>query len=434
MGTEDNSDRSGRTLREMGWKPARKNYFPPPKDLPDYATRPLPPRPSSSSSSIYDSDPSSSPPKQYHAYKGGQEDSRFSTNFSGLVDESALRMVRPPSIVTDLRRPQEQDEIASPQPRYPEHGILKIKTDEDPDVSPLLTPPSGKNTHYHYTVSPLSPLSMNGFDTAVLGVGHPSSGRPNSWQKEKNEAGAGEQQPSQTDSLQVRLQKINLRHSDPGSPMNRTMDASNFGEPGPDVGGLTRFNQGHSAAYSSQQSGQPQYDSRGYNTAERDTAGAGEERKVAFKGANIDSYSHRTAASSQRPGPAPLKLSERPLAETYVKTPFPPRTNSDYSQRSVFEEEDDDDDDVEKKHNRLSSGISGFTKSHRPSSHKGDSSGSVQHEARKADEPSRASPGPMMRNMISKAKSGLKMGSDESKKERKRESLKKQIKVEAMEE
>lgn len=400
MGTEDNSDLSGRTLREMGWKPARKNYFPPPRDLPDYATRPLPPRPSSSSSSIYDSDQDPQPKTQYRPYRAAQEDSRFSTNFSGLVDESALGMVHPPSIVTDLRRPQEQDEIASPQPRYPDHGVLKIKTDED-EVSPLLTPPSGKNTHYQFTVSPLSPDNfMHSFDAAALDVDQSSYIRPTSWSREKNPTGEGEQHPSETDLLHPRLQKINLRYSDPGSPIQE-----DFGEPGPDVGSSTRLNQGRTS----------------------------EERKVAFKGANIDSYSHRTAGSNQRHGPAPLKLSERPFAETYVKTPFPLRTgNSDYSQKSVFEE-DEDEDDVDKKHSRRVSGLSGFAKPHRSTSYKRDSSGSAQHEARKAEDTSRASPVPIMRNIISKAKSGLNIGSDESKKERKRESLKKQIKVEAME-
>ncbi|KAK7752460.1 hypothetical protein SLS62_005613 [Diatrype stigma] len=440
MGTEGNSDQPGRTLREMGWKPTRKNYFPPPKDLPNYATRPLPPPPSSSSSSIYDSDQGSQVLTQHHLIGGAQDDARSSTNFSGSVDESALKMVRPPGIVTDLPKPQgQEDEIVSPQPRWPEHKVLKINTD-DPGVSPILTPPSGTNSHYQFDVSPLSPTgSIHSCDAVVSDIDRSS--------KEIHPAGIEGRHPSQADSrpnettlgfrplvaqtelLHPRVQKINFRYSDPGSPGGGTVDARDSGEPGPDVGDSTSSSsQGRtaegSAAYPPQPPNEVQHDSYGHGLTGRDSAA--EERKVTFTGANVDSFSHhRTGASNQRHAPPPLKLSERPLAENYVKTPFPPGTNSDYSQQSVFE----DDDDADKKQKRRSSGISILAEFFRPAStasHRGDGSNSFmqQHEARRAEEPSRASPVPIVRNIISKAKSGLKIGSDESKKDRKRENLK----------
>ncbi len=438
----------------MGWKPARKNHFPPPKDLPEYATRPLPPRPSSSSSSIYDSDQGSQPLTQHRLFKGAQEDSRLSTNFAGSIDESALKMVRPPSIVTSLPEPQGQGEIASPQPLHPEHKVLKLKIDEDSQVSPILTPPSGKNSHYQYSVSPLSPDgSVHSFETAVSELDSSSSLRPDSWLKEKNPIGTDGRRPSRTDntadqgalgfrplalqteSLHPRLQKINLRYSDPGSPVNGTIRPKDAGESGPDIGTSARFSQGqtadaHPTATLPRQAKQAHHESWCQSPVEMELAANG--RKIAFSSGDIDGFSHRTAGPSQRNAPPPLKLSERPLAETYIKTPFPPRTNSEYSQKSVFEE----DDDSHKKHNRRVSSISGFAKSLRPTSlHRSESNSTVQSEAsRTGEQTSRASPVPIVKNILSKAKSGLKIGSDEAKKERKRELLKRQIKVGTVEE
>ena len=99
----------------------------------------------------------------------------------------------------------------------------------------------------------------------------------------------------------------------------------------------------------------------------------------------------------------------------------------------------EDDDDVDKKLNRrMSSQITGFAKSLRPaSSHRADSSGGGVglSELRKVEESSsRASPVPMVKNILSKAKSGLKIGSEEARREKKRENLKRQIKVGTLEE
>ena len=460
MGTDDNSGRPGRSLRDKGWKP-RKNLFPPPKDAPEYANRPLPPRPLSSSSSIYDSDQGTPPLTQHHLFSNLQEDARLSTNFHGAIDESALKMVRPPSIITDLPASHDDedenddddddDRIASPQPRPPGHKVLKLRTQDDFDISPILTPRSSGNTHFHYTVSPLSPDgSVRSFD-AVSEPDHSASYlRPSSSSNEKDAADTRGRSSSQadstqgqtalgfqplaiqTESLHPRLHRINLRYSDPGSPVKGTIDLKDFGEPGPDVGRSARLDQRLTAGGLGEPK-QYHHDSWSFSPTAKDSVN-NEERKVAFAGANIESFSHRTAGPSQRHAPAPLKLSERPLAESYVKTPFPPRLNSDYSQKSVFE----DDDGDRKLNRRMSNHISGFAKSLRPaSSHRADGSGSGfgPTEARKGDEPSsRASPVPMVKNILSKAKSGLKIGSEEARRERKRENLKRQIKVGTLEE
>ena len=458
MAAEENSGPSGRSLREKGWKPGRKNLFPPPTDIPDYARGPLPPRPLSSSSSIYDSDQGSPPLTQHRLLSSSQEDARLSTNFHGSIDEAALKMVRPPSIVTHFPVAEDEDEyeddIVSPQPQAPKHKVLKLRTQDDFDISPIMTPPSGGNSHFHYTVSPLSPDgSVCSFD-AESEPDRLSYLRSKSCPREEDTAESTGRCPSRTDStqdqtalgfrpltiqtqsLQPKPEKINFRYSDPGSPVKGAIDPRDFGEPGPDVGRSARFGQGLAAGGH----GEPKrshHDSWSFSPTEKHSAAG--ERKVAFAGANINSFSHRTAAGHHRHAPAPLKLSERPLAESYVKTPFPPHLNSNnnpghgHSQKSVFEH-----DDVERKLNRrMSSQISGFAKSLLPApSHRidGSSSGSRLPEmTHKADESSKASPVPIVKNILSKAKSGLKIGSDEAKKEKKRENMKRQIKVETLE-
>ena len=246
-------------------------------------------------------------------------------------------MVRPPSIVTHFPAPQEEDEdedeIVSPQPQAPKHKVLKLKTQDDLEISPIMTPPLGGNSHFHYTVSPLSPDgSVRSFD-AVSEPDRLSYLRSKSCPREEDTAESTGRCPSRTDSTQ-----------------------------------------------------------------------------------------DQTA------------LGFRPLTiQTQSLQPNNPGHGHGHSQKSVFEH-----DDVERKLNRrMSSQISGFAKSLLPApSHRidGSSSGSrLPETTRKADESSKASPVPIVKNILSKAKSGLKIGSDEAKKEKKRENMKRQIKVETLE-
>ncbi|KXJ95418.1 hypothetical protein Micbo1qcDRAFT_200828 [Microdochium bolleyi] len=67
---------------------------------------------------------------------------------------------------------------------------------------------------------------------------------------------------------------------------------------------------------------------------------------ITFAGTPPSTYSSRLAAR-RVPAPPPLKLYERALADSYVKTPYPrsARHMSVMSQKSVFDHGDDDDDD-----------------------------------------------------------------------------------------
>ncbi|RYP74666.1 hypothetical protein DL771_002932 [Monosporascus sp. 5C6A] len=344
--------------------------------------------------------------------------------------------------------------MASLGPHGPGRKVLRLKTRDDSEVSPILTPPSGKNTHHQANVSPLSPDGyLHSFNTAVSELDRSSyiSNVSGSGEKslldgsERRQSSQATRPPGQSslgfqplavhaDQLHPRLQRINLRYSDPGSPLDGTMDARYPGEPTPDAGRPSGPRQErsagvHSAAQESQMTRQPHHGPWGQKPIEQEAVAR--ERKVFFAGSKVDSFSNRTAIPAQRHAPPPLKLSERPLAETYiktenhVKTPFPRRNNSDFSEKSIFEE-----DDVDKKQSRRMSSLSGFAKSLRhTSSHKREASGSAQGKVHKTKEHGRASPVPTVKNILSKAKSGLKIGSDESKKEKRRVNLKSQIRV-----
>ncbi|KAJ1331417.1 hypothetical protein MN608_04876 [Microdochium nivale] len=72
---------------------------------------------------------------------------------------------------------------------------------------------------------------------------------------------------------------------------------------------------------------------------------------ITFAGTAPSSYSSRLTAR-RIPAPPPLKLSERALADSYVRTPYPRSarhmsTISTMSQKSVFEHDDDDEEEEE---------------------------------------------------------------------------------------
>lgn len=96
-----------------------------------------------------------------------------------------------------------------------------------------------------------------------------------------------------------------------------------------------------------------------------------------------DTYLNHLTSPRRAPAPPPLKLHERALADSYVKTPYPTRGRhmSVMSQKSVFEDNDDDDDDggdgdssegpwrrKESLYSRRFSGLGDFTQSLRRSS------------------------------------------------------------------
>ncbi|KAI1083238.1 hypothetical protein F5B20DRAFT_452201 [Whalleya microplaca] len=449
-GNVDGTNQRLRLLKGMEWKPAGHQQYTPPKAVSEYIHRALPPRPMSNASSVYsspDEDAQRHPiPKSRLPFSQSNDD--HPTSFAGALDEEALAMVRPQSNI-DTPQPQQHQDITSPQPRRSVHRPLELKTKDAMIVSPLSAALSEADPHNPYVVSPLSPdgsASEHSCDMTISEPDHTPDTKHNSWARSSIVSNRRSRQHSliwndptkrlstslqgtstQSESLHPQLHKINLRYSDPGSPVSSVaMDPLSFGEPAPDVRRTFRSSgaQQHQAARNRQSA----YGYLGGSSSKGKLASI-PDPKISFAVAKNDGFSTRPTASKHHPVPPPLQLKERPLADNYVKTPFPPSADSSDVSQSVFEE----DDESIKKHKRVSS-FSDFAKVLRPvPTPSSDSLAAKQNKARHNEGPNRASPVPKVRSILSRAKHGLGQGLgiivDETRKDKKREILKRQIRV-----
>lgn len=355
------------TARAQGWKQAKgQNLFPPPKALPEYATKNLPPLPArSSSSSLYDSEEGSRRPTPSHLQaNSAHRDDRLSTSFSGALDENALAMVRPPSVATDLpyRQSGQRQDIASPQPRHPGHKILTVKTHGDMEVSPILTPPSGRFTYQQYTVSPLTPDgSTQGYDETISEPDRASYINSQHWTQDAANPGQliRRRSSSQWEDIPPRQSSLGFqplpvrpgsssksqgggkpafRYSDPGSPAEASTASRRFDTPassvqasdGPDKGAPRTQSDGGGASLSD---AEPQ-PARGGSQEDIITSpysrwtkgygpnGASPSPKISFAVQDTPGSSARPGADS-KPKPNALKLADGHSTDEYVRTPYP---------------------------------------------------------------------------------------------------------------
>ncbi|CAJ2501088.1 Uu.00g039410.m01.CDS01 [Anthostomella pinea] len=473
----DGAGRSTPTLRQKGWAPIKNHQpYPPPRDIKNYAARALPdvpgdsrhgavrnqsglpPRPNSSSSyssSIYDSEGDDGAalrkqnPKQELPIRQQPGDARASTSFSGAMDEAAFDMIRqPPPLAINPPKSRDQPEIASPQPRIPAlskaHQWIAHSEDR---VSPV-TPGSGR---YPYVGFPVSPISEHGvsisFEETTSEPDHhpykaynPSVTPSSNWSHSTSQASKSPQPPPET-SLHPHVQKINLRYSDPGSPISVGPggDVRGFGGPGPDIGSSFRSHQSAQGQGKGNTSLSVQSAWGKQADGDRPASPASGRKVVSFAVPQIDSFSSgsgRRQSSPWNAAPPPLELSERPVAQDHEKTPFPPQTDASDSQRSFFDDSDDNNDDevddrAQKTHKRVSSFTAmGLGKSLRPGSSSHKNVVAPVPEARHVDVQVRLSPVPKPkkhRNILSRAKHGLGLSSEDAKRERKRDEIKRQI-------
>jgi hypothetical protein len=181
-------------------------HFPPPTAIMEYSGKDMPTLPpKSGASSIFDSEesccqrrPTSNRILDHDSTRATPYKLRVSSQgfTGGALNNQALAMVTPPSIITDLHHPHIEEQILSPRPIHPDHKLLHISYAGDLEVSPIMKTPSGDFLHANYTVSPLTPEdgSFRGLDGTISerGVDHqpfpqpsPSDGAPRS-EAEKN--------------------------------------------------------------------------------------------------------------------------------------------------------------------------------------------------------------------------------------------------------
>ncbi|KAI2640723.1 hypothetical protein GGS26DRAFT_539498 [Hypomontagnella submonticulosa] len=467
---EDDNSRWG-----VLWMPGKLQQYPPPAALPDYINRALPPRPGSGSSPICDSYNEGTQlqltPKHQLLVIKNQGD--LNTNLTGASQETELATVQPLQILTPATpRSEQQTEIVCPQPKYSTRVVLEA-SEADDFVSPISAPLSGSHHHPQYEVSPVSAgESTHSIDSALSesnrasGISHDSSihGEMGFLRSRRGHRLYGinhmarwsrDITAKRPPSPQYQVEQINLRYSDPGSPISGAVihPPSSFPSD-PNLRFSRRMDENEQTLPESRDANacsQAHPDTTLNRAATTSTTGSS---KVAFAG-TIDGFSTRSRANSKRTAgpPPPLKLCERPLVDKYVKTPFPPgvpeqqdepRTRVSRKKQNATEREvkgdQGDKDTATKKLSRASSMHKfAFPKSlmRRPSQKVGETRAS-EHGNRDESvrQERRASPVPRVRNILSKAKQfgwghGFKIGagSEEARKEKRREEMKRQIRV-----
>ncbi|KAI1756993.1 hypothetical protein F4782DRAFT_210809 [Xylaria castorea] len=430
-------DGSTPTLREEAWGTTRHYYYPPPQDIDQYVSRALPQpptRPRSYSSSIYDLEEANSRQHTPEHLQGanGLNNGRKRFTFSCGIDEDVLAMVELPEIM--IPEDSESDEyppLVSPRPQRPDSRLLSMWANGDELVSPIQTP--AEASWVNHVVSPLSEGSGRWASSeAGRAAIEYESWFDDTSSDEENEPDPSTSAPNKnqfTDhtfskALQSQLPRTILRYSDPGSPLSPGLNWD-FGEPGPDVRSFDNV--------PGRQTAQPQiyamptYSGDGQShTRDRD-ASIGES-KVTFAVHNIGMFSSNRPRAGQIRVPPPLQLGEQStVQENYVKTPFPLRSNSVLSQRSIFRT-DESSTNLQKQR----SGLGGFGSLRRRSAQniRKPPPGFTEILSQ-IDYQGTVSPVPRVKNILSKAKHGLGIIRADSKKEKRREESRHQIHFDA---
>ncbi|KAI0447765.1 hypothetical protein F4803DRAFT_181247 [Xylaria telfairii] len=420
-------DRPIQTLRDDALGGSRRHYYPPPQDVNQYASRalPLPPtRPQSYSSSIYDPEEAHSlqHTPQHLSFTSGLNNSRKRSTFGGGIDDDTSAMVELPEIVIPGSESYEYPPLVSPRPQRPDSKLLSMWANGDDLVSPIATPVEA--SWVNHMVSPLSvnserwsssraeraPIEYESWfdDTSSDEEDAPDS---SAWAQNENRF------PDDVfpGALRTQLPRTNLRYSDPCSPVSLGLDWD-FGEPGPDVGGLYNA--------PGRQTAQPQMYAPSTHSGDeqsrnRDSDVSIGEPKIAFAVYKIDTFSSNRHRASQIRIPPPLQLRGRSAAhQDYVKTPFPLRTSSVSSQRSIFKP-----DGSSTKQEKRRSGLGGFSSLRRPSAQGIRKPPGFTEILSQIDYEGTAAPVPRVKNILSK----MGIARADSKKEKRREEASRQI-------
>ncbi|KAI0503051.1 hypothetical protein F5B22DRAFT_640436 [Xylaria bambusicola] len=426
------------TLRGQEWVFVTPQYHDPPENIDRYTDRALPllpifagPRPLSASSSIYEPE-SDHTNRQMPApleVSRNRGDGHRSTSFAGAVDESAQAMVQPPQITiptyshVDKSHPQ----VVSPQPQRPDSRLISLWTRGDELVSPIDTPgPSNWKTH---VVSPLSDDFEKGTTSGAVAPANYESWFDDTSSDEEEQPTP--QTPAREEHriadigfsvpLENQSSSANFRYSDPGSPLTQlsplspSFDLEGFCDLIPDAGRSQYFQ-----SAPGRRTVQPQSThSGGEQTRHPEDKAVVEEPRVSFAVPKLDSFSSDRPGAGQRPVPPPLQLGGRLVQGEFVKTPFPPRPNSATSEKRASSL--DEPSARQQKLGRFGS-LRRPPRQNSPKPPPG-----YTEILSQLDKQGVVSPSPRPKGILSKAKQGLKMGSEESRREKRRDELKRQV-------
>ncbi|KAI1184826.1 hypothetical protein F5B17DRAFT_410561 [Nemania serpens] len=424
-------NKSRATPMEKEWYPTGHQFYPPPRDISQYVSRALPLLPTGIPSGyISPSTPRYAPVRgdeQQHTFhhfssanKAGNGPQRATLGgaVNDVTNDAAIAMVRPPRIaIPEYSQPYENPNLVSPQPQRPDSRLMSLWASGDELVSPLDTP--GTISWKTHIVSPMSENSEgeSWFDDTSSDEG--DQAEPLNPVEEASRSMEG------TFPVISHLlpRKMSLRHSDPGSPLN--MYAGGFGEPGPDVGRSQ-----HLDDLSGRQTVQPQVYAQSAHIGDepnhpQDADMSMGELTISFTVPNTDTFSWGGPGVSQWPmPPSHRRREEQPAQESFVETPFPRRASSASSQRSVIRA-----GELGFQQKRRRSGLGGFDNTFRPpgESIQQPPPGFTEMFSRLDSQGVASTAVPKVRGILSKAKQGLGIGSDEARREKRREEFKRQI-------
>ncbi|KAI0391671.1 hypothetical protein F5Y17DRAFT_460619 [Xylariaceae sp. FL0594] len=436
------------TLREQGWAPKSRQHYPPPQAVNRYSMRALPPPPTqlsphtpSPSSSIYDSEEQEPPSQRRSAHVLAvyrADGSRESATFEGAIDEGALAMVRPPQILFPNTRValDDHEQVISPQPQRPGSKAVSLWEERDEFVSPIETP--GTANWKQHVVSPLSDASGEETDSesdqvSILesdgSLEDRVSEQRDQWRFSSSRRLKNDRTKVILETPQIQVLKKS-RFSDPGSPAGFGLGAyessdAEFWSVNP----FARVSRSHTVRK------QPQAQSMYFNDSRirsQDTPAIGESSRPSFPPSEPNEFLTRRAnVKPRRPSRPPSFVSEQPVKEHGVKLPFAPPVDYGSSQEQTCQSGEPSTNQQNRTSGLASSFRSSTQMTERPSPGFDDILGRFgsDHNQPQTQNQGRLAAVPKVRDILSKAKQGFGLGlsSDELKREKRREELKRQI-------
>lgn len=420
--TSEDYDRLMPSLLEQEWPLSRYQYSPP-RAVTQYASRALPPRPQSSSSryDFEEDHPGKHTPQHYLVTIGVDPDIK-SDAFVGAMNEmneETFRTSYPPEIAASAHlHASHTPPLVSPRPRRADSKLLSMWSNGDELVSPIDSPGTGDWSIH--VVSPLSESSQRG----------PSSAQYESWFDDTSSDEEGPPSPPyQTPGInqltdddfretpRPLIRRVSQRYSDPGSPVGPSRDAGWFGGPVSNNDGFDDI--------PGRRTVQPQVYTQSMDSNDgqsliqhRDESMG--EHGLSFAVSKISTFSSNRARSSQRPTPSPLNLGKQPVQGSYIKTPVLLRANSTSSQRNAFGTNEDGGAKLQKRRSRLGN-LGTALRPLTPTRRKPPPG--FTEIISQLDKQGAVSPAPRMKSVLSKAKRGLGISTDESRKEKGPEDL-----------
>ncbi|KAI1438001.1 hypothetical protein GGR50DRAFT_642586 [Xylaria sp. CBS 124048] len=378
--------------------------YSPPRNVHMYASRALPPPPSlasrSSSPSTLGSEAGNlrwNRPRRPLVSSYSTHNDTDTTTLGGAMYQEPSAMVLPLQLAIPYGSGSyAQQWTGSSQLPVPGFKPIARWANGDERVSPITTDPSGTESLKSYAVSPLSERQERG------------SMDEESWFDDNM---SDETRSLDSDGPMEKVQKVNFRYSDPGTPTSFGFgfgfgfSAGELDKPRPGVGGSQQLGgahrgQTHKHTHSIDDDDYSRRQDKNVST---------EDPKVVPSVPKFNTFPSLRPAVGQKPVPHPFRVVDRAVTEDYVKTMSSSRPGSSASHTDVF-----GSGELSPRQQKRRSGLGSFGASFRSATQKiyRPPPGFTEVISVLDYQGARASPVPRVKNMLSKAKQGLGIGAE----------------------